>query len=62
MESNTETHRDLKEVISVSLKYGIVGGRRGAERDEAEKVGAVTLKAMESHQRVLRGKKQNPLD
>ena len=42
LESNTETYRDLKEVISEN-----VGGKRGTERDGTEKVGAI--RAMESH-------------
>lgn len=58
LETNSETHRDLKEVIPVRLKYGITGGGKGAEREEAEKVGAPTLRATESHRRVSRGGKK----
>lgn len=32
MEPNIETHRYLKEVISVRLKYGIIRGGMGTER------------------------------
>ena len=42
LESNTETYRDLKKVISEN-----VGGKRGTERDETEKAGAI--RAMERH-------------
>lgn len=58
MEINIEIYRDLKEVIFVRLKYGIIGGGKGVEREEVEKVGVLILRVTESYRRVLRGGKK----
>lgn len=58
MEINSEIYRDLKEVIFVRLKYGIIGGGKGVEREEVEKVGVLILRVTESYRRVLRGGKK----